>query len=70
MPTEAEYSDEIKELVIQRIKDMPEGIKLCFGDNLVLSQTEMIASINSDDEIGHEIIKMHLEYLKSIKNLV
>ena len=66
-----QYSNDIKELVIQRIKQMPLNIKLCFGNsNPILSQQDMINLINSDDELGKEIIQMHLNYLRSIKTAV
>ncbi len=65
------YSEDIKELVIQRIKVMPSDIKLCFGgDEMILSQKDMIELIKSNDEIGEEIIEMHLDYLRSIKTTV
>ncbi len=65
------YSEEIKELVIQRLKAMPRDIKLAFGNNnLILSISDMVKSIRNNEKIGNEIIKMHLDYLKSIKNKV
>lgn len=64
------YNKEIKELVIQRIKAMPIDIKLCFGGNKALSIKDMVKAIESNEEIGNEIIEMHLNYLRSIKNMV
>ena len=50
---------------------MPSDIKLCFGgDEMILSQKDMIELIKSNDEIGEEIIEMHLDYLRSIKTTV
>lgn len=70
MSEKKKYSEEVKELVIQRIKAMPPSIKLCFGDGIKLSKKEMIDLINSKDELGAEIIEMHLEYLRAIKTMV
>ena len=64
------YSEDIKQLVIQRVKAMPVNIKLYFGSNIKLSQNEIIEAIENDEEIGREIIEMHLKYLRAIKNMV
>ena len=64
------YSEDIRQLVIQRVKAMPVNIKLYFGSNIKLSQNEIIEAIENDEEIGREIIEMHLKYLRAIKNMV
>jgi len=59
--------ENIKQLVITRIKaEMPDNLRLCIGqEGGGLSSSEMIRHINDNDEIGKQIIKSHLNFIKA-----
>lgn len=59
--------EEIKQLVLARLRSFPENLKLSIGSAGEFSKSELISHVNKTDEIGKKIIKIHLEYLKSLK---
>ena len=60
-------SDEIKKLVILRLKTMPEHFRISIGDYGTFSKQELIEHVSQGDKVGKEIIGMQLEFLRSFK---
>ena len=59
--------NDIKELVIARIKAAPEGVGVSFGGQDGLSKDELIKHIEANDEIGRKIIEVQMNFLTSLK---
>jgi len=59
--------EEIKELVITRLKTMPANIKMSVGSYGIFSKNELIESVRKENEVGKLVIEMQLKYLKSFK---
>ena len=59
--------EEIKELVITRLKTMPANIKMSVGSYGIFSKNELIESVKKENEVGKLVIEMQLKYLKSFK---
>jgi len=59
---------EIKRLVIIRLKTMPPNIKISIGPRKDLSREGLLKEVENETELGKLIIKMQLEYLRSMKN--
>lgn len=58
---------EIKELVILRLETMPEHFKLSMGGSGEFDKHELIERVKKGDEIGKKIVKIQLNYLRSLK---
>lgn len=63
-----EINEEMKQLVITRISAAPSNWKLSIGSYGSLSKEEMIEHIKKGDEIGVQIVKSHLSFIKAIAN--
>ena len=59
--------EEIKQLVLARLKSFPQGYKLSIGSSGAFSKRDLISHVRQADEIGRKIITVHLEYLRSLK---
>lgn len=62
-----ELSERIKELVIARIEArMSKNLRLSVGSNgSSLTKSQIIEHINSGDEIGKQIVRVHLNFLRA-----
>ena len=60
-------SKEVQELIIARIRNMPENLRLSLGRASGIDKYEMIEHVKKGDEIGNTIIKIQLTYLKYLK---
>lgn len=63
-------SDDIKQLVIERLRRIPPGKKVSIGSNGDYTSQELIKLVESNDKVGDKVIEMELEYLRSLKNLL
>lgn len=74
MPTATVVStvtdEEIKQLIIERLRRIPSGKKVSIGADGDFTGDELIKLVEKDDKIGDKVIEMHLEYLRSLKNLL
>lgn len=61
----SEY-EEFKEIVIKRLEAMPENVKVSMGSIGTFSRDELIRHVIKDSDIGKFIIKMQIEYLRSM----
>lgn len=59
--------EEIKKLVLIRLEAMPPDIKVSIGSEKDLSREELFREVKNETELGKLIIKMQLEYLRSMK---
>lgn len=59
--------EEIKKLVLIRLEAMPPDIKVSIGSERDLSREELFREVKNETELGKLIIKMQLEYLRSMK---
>jgi len=60
-------SEPVRELVISKIEaQLPSHLKLSIGSYGALSKEEMIEHVKRGDEIGKQIIKSHLSFLKAL----
>jgi hypothetical protein len=57
------------ELVIARLKTMPEHIEVHMGNKEGYDRDKLISEIKKGSTLGKEIVKAEMEYLKSLKNL-
>ena len=62
--------EEIKQLIIERLRRIPAGKKVSIGSEGDYTGQELIKLVESDDKIGDKVIEMQLEYLRSLKNLL
>ncbi|MCJ7740918.1 hypothetical protein MUP32_06450 [Candidatus Microgenomates bacterium] len=63
-------AEEIKQLVIERLRRIPAGKKVSIGADGDFTSDELIKLVEKNDKIGDKIIEMQLEYLRSLKNLL
>ncbi len=68
--TNKKIEEEIKKLVIARLKRMPPNYKFAIGTSGVFSREEIISCVEEGNKIGERIIKMHLNYIRSFKKNV
>lgn len=59
--------EEIRQLVIERLKTFPSGKKISIGSDGDFSKEELIAHVGQEDKIGKKIIEIQLAYLRSFK---
>lgn len=64
-----ELEKDIEELVIARLKSMPENLELAVGNEGSLSIEDLIKHVRENDEIGKMYIESQLEYIRSLNNL-
>ncbi|HLC55445.1 MAG TPA: hypothetical protein VJJ75_02835 [Candidatus Nanoarchaeia archaeon] len=58
----------IKNIVIERLRQMSPNFKVALGDRgRFLKRDELIKEIEDDTSLGHQIIKIQLLYLESLK---
>jgi hypothetical protein len=65
--TEKEINETIKNSVIARIDaQVPSNLKLAMGSYGGMGKEEMIEHVKNGDEIGRQIIKKHLQFLRAV----
>jgi len=60
------YTQDIKELVKERISVMPTNFKLSIGNYGSFSKEEILKSVQQEDVVGKEVIKMQLNFIKAL----
>lgn len=60
-------TEEIRQLVVARLRSFPSGKKLSIGSDGEFSKDELIQRVNEGDLIGKKIIEIQLSYLRSFK---
>jgi hypothetical protein len=60
---------EIKELVLWRIEsEIPSNFKLSIGGGESLSKEQLKEHVEAEDQIGLQIIKMQLNFIKALSS--
>lgn len=59
--------EDIRKLVIERLKSFPSGKKVSLGSEGDFSKEELINHVEDKDKIGKKIIEIQLAYLQSLK---
>lgn len=60
-------NEEIKALVIERLKTLPSNIKISIGNTGSFSKENLIAKVRKGDAVGQKIIEVELKYLRALK---
>jgi len=58
---------EIKQLVIERLKTLPENIGLSIGAMGDFDKQELISHVEQGDDIGQKIVEVELSFLRGLK---
>lgn len=58
---------EIKQLVIERLKTLPEDTGMSIGSQGDFSKNEMIAHVEKGDDIGQKIVEVEMNFLRGLK---
>ena len=59
------FQEQIKELVIARIRTLSDNVALSIGGE-ELKRDQLIEHVREDDEVGKELIEMQLEFLQDM----
>ena len=59
--------EEIKRLVIERLKTIPRDKKISIGGEGNFTVDEMIESVEKNNKVGQEIIEVQMKFLQSFK---
>ncbi|MBI3443519.1 hypothetical protein HY008_02525 [Candidatus Woesebacteria bacterium] len=59
--------EEIRKLVIERLKTFPSDKKVSIGADGDFTKDELIRHVDEQDKIGKKIIEIQLAYLQSLK---
>lgn len=59
--------EEIRQLVIARLRSLSSGRKISIGSKGEFSKEELIEKVKNKDKIGDKIIEIQLDYLRSFK---
>ena len=60
-------NEEIRQLVVARLRSFPSGKKLSMGSDGEFTKDELIRRVNEEDPIGKKVIEIQLSYLRSLK---
>jgi capsule polysaccharide export protein KpsC/LpsZ len=63
---EINFTEEEKELVILRIETTTSNLRLSIGGGKSMNKEEMIEHVKNGDEIGKQIVKTHLNFLRAV----
>jgi len=58
-------SEELKKIVLERLKVMPENLSVSIG-NSEYSQDELLKHVEAGDDVGKEIMSVQLKYLRDL----
>ena len=65
--SENEITETMKNSVIARIDaQVPSNLKLAMGSYGGMSKEEMIEHVKKGDEIGKQIVKKHIQFLRAV----
>jgi len=59
---------EVKKIIIERLKTVPDEFKLVIGSHGTFSKEQMIEEVLEDSDVGKKIVEIQLDYLRSLKN--
>lgn len=65
-PSKFDVEEELKQLVIQRLKATSDELNIVIGNEGNFTREELIKRVESGDKIGKEIIESEIEFLKAL----
>ncbi|MEK7127098.1 MAG: hypothetical protein AAB838_00040 [Patescibacteria group bacterium] len=65
--TKIKTDEEIRKIVVARLRQFPSGKKISIGMNGEYSKDELIDRVEQGDKIGQKIIAVQMAYLQSLK---
>lgn len=60
--------DEIKELVIARLRTLPDSKGISIGSFGEFTKEQLIERVRSGDEVGEKIIQVEMNFLRALKD--
>lgn len=60
-----ELKVELKKLVLERVSAMPDTLRVAVGSSN-LTKEDMLAHVNSEDEVGKQVMELELEFLRAL----
>lgn len=64
---ESSIDEEIKQLVIERLKTIPRDKKLSIGGMGDFTVEELIKRVEKNDDVGQKVVEVQMEFLQSLK---
>lgn len=61
------YDDDIKKLVIERLKTIPSDKKISIGGDGDFTAAELIDRVGKKDNVGQKITEVQMKFLQSLK---
>lgn len=58
--------EEVRQLVIERLKTFPTGKRLSIGQKGTFTKEELISHVARQDSVGKKITEIQLEYLRAL----
>jgi hypothetical protein len=59
-------NDDLKNLVIARIDQLPAHMKVSIGNSGSLTKDDMIRNVREETPIGEKLAKIQVDYIKSL----
>lgn len=63
----SDSQEEIKELVIARLKTLPEDKSISIGSEGGFTKEELIQHVEQEDHIGKKMIEVEMHFLQMLK---
>ena len=64
---ESDHEKEIQELVIARLRTLPDGKEISIGAEGEFTKEELIEHVRADDAIGKKMIAIEMNFLRALK---
>lgn len=64
---EQEINREIKELVIARLKTLPDDKEVSIGSDSEFTKKELIDHVEKSDSIGQKMVEVEMNFLRALK---
>lgn len=64
---EKTLNEEMKRLVVERLKTIPRDKKLSIGNMGDFTVDELIERVKENDEVGRKVVQVQMEFLRTLK---
>ena len=65
--TKQKINEDIKRLVIERLRKIPADKKISIGGEGNFTAEELIQRVEKNDDVGQKIVEIQMNYLQSLK---
>lgn len=62
---DAVLADQLRELVLERLKRLPEDMEMSIGD-MDYSKKDLLSHVTDGDTVGKEVVEMQIEFLQDL----